>query len=225
MNNNSRQSLASGCHLAGFFLISAGLVIASWLLSLHPFSPDQGHRFLLYLGLIAMELLLVWFVIAGARANGNGLMDMVGRGWRNWRDCARDCLLALGTLVLVAVSARMVVLLLGRWSPRVAFLLPTTLAESIGWSVVAITAGICEEIVYRGYLQRQLSAFTGSLPIAVCLQAVIFGAAHLYQGWKPGVAIVVVGFILGSVAAWRRSIIPGIIAHAILDILSSFTPH
>jgi hypothetical protein len=47
---------------------------------------------------------------------------------------------------------------------------------------VAITAGICEEIVYRGYLQRQLSAFTGSLPIAVCLQAAIFGAAHLYQG-------------------------------------------
>jgi Type II CAAX prenyl endopeptidase Rce1-like len=59
----------------------------------------------------------------------------------------------------------MVVLLLGRWSPRVAFLLPTTLAESIGWSVVAITAGICEEIVYRGYLQRQLSAFTGRSPL------------------------------------------------------------
>src|SRR4029077_19443110 len=138
MTNNSRQSLASGRHLAGFFLISAGIVIASWLLSLHPFSPDHGHRFLLYLGLIVMELLLVWFVIAGARANGNGLMDIVGRGWRNWRDCTRDCLLALGTLVLVAVSARMLVLLLGRWSERVAFLLPTTLAESIGWSVVAI---------------------------------------------------------------------------------------
>jgi hypothetical protein len=87
MNNNFRQSLASGRHLAGFFLISAGIVIASWFLSLHPFSPDQGHRFLLYLGLIAMELLLVWFVIAGARANGNGLMDIVGRGWRNWSDC------------------------------------------------------------------------------------------------------------------------------------------
>ena len=211
--NNSRQSLASGRHLAGFFLISAGIVFASWLLSLHPFSPDQGHRFLLYLGLIVMELLLVWFVIAGACANGNGLMDIVGRGWRNWNSCAGGCKRTHGrspTRPLVAKGS---------------VLLPTTLSESIGWSVVAITAGICEEIVYRGYLQRQLWAFTGSLPIAVCLQAVIFGAAHLYQGWKPGVAIVVVGFILGSVAAWRRSIIPGIIAHAILDILSSFAPH
>jgi len=67
--------------------------------------------------------------------------------------------------------------------------------------------------------------FTGLLPIAVCLQAVIFGPADLYQGWKPGVAIVVVGFILGAVAAWRRSIIPGIIADAILDFLSSLAPH
>jgi hypothetical protein len=43
--NNSRQSLASGRQLAGFFLISAGIVFASWLLSLHPFSPDQVTAF------------------------------------------------------------------------------------------------------------------------------------------------------------------------------------
>ena len=215
MSNDSVRPLASGRHLFGFFLILAGIATASWLMARHPFS----HRFLIYAALIAMELLRVCYVIAGARANGNGLMNIVGRGWSTWRDGARDCLLAIGTIVLVAATARVLVFLLGSWSPDTAFMLPTNFGESTGWIVLSITGGICEEVAYRGYLQRQLWAFTGSLPVAVCLQAVAFGAVHLYQGWKPVVVIVGIGFVLGSVAAWRRSIIPGTIAHSILDIL------
>ena len=213
MNNN--PPLASERHLFGFFLILAGIATASWLMARHPFS----HRFLLYLTLIAMELLRVWYVIAGARANGNGVMNIVGRGWNTWRDCPRDCLLAIGTIVVVAVTARALVFLLGNWLPDTAFMLPTNFGESTGWIVLSITGGIYEEIAYRGYLQRQLWAFIRSLPVAVCLQAVAFGAVHLYQGWKPVVVIVGIGLVLGSVAAWRRSIIPGTIAHSILDIL------
>ena len=213
MNNN--PPLASERHLFGFFLILAGIATASWLMARHPFS----HRFLLYLTLIAMELLRVWYVIAGARANGNGVMNIVGRGWNTWRDCPRDCLLAIGTIVVVAVTARALVFLLGNWLPDTAFMLPTNFGESTGWIVLSITGGICEEIAYRGYLQRQLRAFTGSLPVAVFLQAVAFGAVHLYQGWKPVIVIVGIGLVLGSVRAWRRSIIPGTIAHSILDIL------
>jgi membrane protease YdiL (CAAX protease family) len=215
LNNNSVQPLASGRHLFGFFLILAGIATASWLMARHPFS----HRFLLYLALIAMELLRVWYVIAGARANGHGLMTIVGRGWSTWRDGARDSILAIGTIVLVVVTSRALVFLLGSFSPDTAFMLPTNFAESTDWIVLSITGGICEEVAYRGYLQRQLWAFTGSLPVAVCLQAVAFGAVHLYQGWKPVVVIVGIGLVLGLVAAWRRSIIPGTIAHCILDII------
>jgi CAAX protease family protein len=212
---NNNQPLASGRHLFGFFLILAGIATASWLMARYPFS----HRLLIYLALIAMELLRVWYVIAGARANGEGLMNIVGRGWSTWRDGARDSLLAIGTIALVVVTGRALVFLLGSFSPDTAFMLPTNFAESTGWIVLSITGGICEEVAYRGYLQRQLWAFTGSLPVAVCLQGVAFGAVHLYQGWKPVVVIVGIGLILGSVAAWRRSIIPGTIAHSILDIL------
>jgi uncharacterized protein len=212
---NNNRPLASGRHLFGFLLILAGIATASWLMARHPFS----HRFLIYLTLIAMELLRVWYVIAGARANGNGLMSIVGRGWTTWRDGARDSLLAIGTIVLVAATARVLVFLLGSFSPDTGFMLPTNFAESTGWVVLSITGGICEEVAYRGYLQRQVWAFTGSLPVAVCLQAVAFGAVHLYQGWKPVVVIVGIGLVLGSIAAWRRSIVPGTIAHSILDIL------
>ena len=218
MNDNSVPPLASRRHLYGFFLILAAIATASWLMA-QPFSPIRGHRFLIYGALITMELLRVWYVIAGARANGNGLMNIIGRCWSTWRDGTRDFLLAIGTIVLVVVTTRALVFLLGSWSPDTAFMLPANFAESTGWIVLSITGGICEEVAYRGYLQRQLWAFTGSLPVAVCLQAVAFGAVHLYQGWKPVVVIVVIGFVLGSVAAWRRSIIPGTIAHCIMDVL------
>jgi membrane protease YdiL (CAAX protease family) len=213
MNNN--RPLASGRHLFGFFLILVGIATTSAFMQRHPFSP----RLVIYLTLIAMELLRLWYVIAGARANGNGLMNMVGRGWSTWRDGARDSLLSIGTIALVAGTVRGIVFLLGNVSPDTAFMVPTNFAESAGWIVLSVTGGICEEIAYRGYLQRQLWAFTGSLPVAVCLQAVAFGAVHIYQGWKSVVVIVGIGFVLGSVAAWRRSIIPGTIAHCILDIL------
>jgi len=215
MKNNSTTTLAPGRHLVGFFLILAGIATVGWLMARHPFA----NRFLTYGTLIAMELLRVWYVIAGARANGHGLMNIVGRGWSAWRDGARDSLLAIGTIVLVALVSRGLVFLLGNFSPDTAFMVPTNFAESTGWIVLSITGGICEEIAYRGYLQRQLWAFTGRLPIAVCLQAVAFGAVHIYQGWKAVVVIIGIGLVLGSIAAWRRSLIPGTIAHSILDII------
>jgi membrane protease YdiL (CAAX protease family) len=219
MKNNSATPLASGRHLFGFFLILAGIATACGFIARHPFA----HRLLIYGTLIAMELLRVWYVIAGTRANGNGLMNIVGRGWSTWRNGARDCLLGIGTIVLVAATVRGIVFLLGTFSPDTAFMVPTNFAESTGWIVLSITGGICEKIAYRGYLQRQLWAFTGSLPVAVCLQAVAFGAVHIYQGWKAVVVIVGIGLVLGLVVAWRRSIIPGAIAHCILDIVGGLT--
>src|SRR5205823_4531206 len=99
------------------------------------------------------------------------------------------------------------------------FLLPTTLSESIVWITVSAAAGICEELVFRGYLQRQLWSLIGNLPAALLLQAFAFGIGHIYQGWKPALVTAIYGLFLGLVAAWRRSIIPGAIAHAMVDVM------
>ena len=91
--------------------------------------------------------------------------------------------------------------------------------ESAVWAVVSVAAGICEELVYRGYLQRQFWSLTKSLPLAFVLQSVVFGVGHIYQGWKPALVTASYGLVFGLVAAWRRSIIPGAIAHAVVDIM------
>jgi hypothetical protein len=56
--------------------------------------------------------------------------------------------------------------------------------ESLLWIALAVTAGICEEIIFRGYLQRQFVAWTRGAPIGVLLSAALFGAGQIYQGCK-----------------------------------------
>jgi membrane protease YdiL (CAAX protease family) len=54
--------------------------------------------------------------------------------------------------------------------------------------------------------------------VALFLQAIIFAIGHIYQGWKPALVTANYGLIFRLVAAWRR-IIPGAIAHAVVDII------
>ena len=97
--------------------------------------------------------------------------------------------------------------------------MPKTMSESLIWILVSLSAGTCEELVYRGYLQRQLWSLTSSLSLALILQSMIFAVGHIYQGWKPALVTAIYGLIFGLVAAWRRSIIPGALAHALVDII------
>jgi len=83
--------------------------------------------------------------------------------------------------------------------------------------LLALTAGFCEEIVFRGYLQRQFSTFTGAPYAGVVVQGFIFGAAHGYQGVKYMLLIAVYGCMFGVLALLRRSLRPGIIAHFLQD--------
>lgn len=81
------------------------------------------------------------------------------------------------------------------------------------------TAGFCEEIIFRGYLQKQFSAWTHSAEAGLVLQALVFGAGHAYQGPRLMVVIAVYGCLFGLLALWRRSLRPGMIAHSLEDSL------
>jgi membrane protease YdiL (CAAX protease family) len=84
---------------------------------------------------------------------------------------------------------------------------------------LSLTAGICEETLFRGYLQRQLMALTKNATLGVLLSAVMFGTAHAYQGFAKAVNIGVLGAMYGIFAHWRRSVRPGMIAHTLQDVL------
>jgi hypothetical protein len=73
-----------------------------------------------------------------------------------------------------------------------------------------------------GYIQRQCQALCGSTILASALQVIIFTQGHFYQGWIRLVPIVLIGSLLTIVALWRRSLIPGMIAHGFGDGLVAF---
>jgi len=98
-------------------------------------------------------------------------------------------------------------------------MLPHGGAEITLWIALSVTAGICEETIFRGYLQRQFMALTKSAPAGILLSAATFGAAHAYQGFRMVILIGLYGVMFGILAYWRGSVRPGMIAHAWQDSL------
>jgi membrane protease YdiL (CAAX protease family) len=98
--------------------------------------------------------------------------------------------------------------------------LPRGREEIALWIALSVTAGICEETIFRGYLQHQLIFLTRSSLAGILLSAAAFGAAHAYQGGRMVIVIGVYGALFGALAYWRRSVRPGMIAHAWNDAFS-----
>jgi len=209
-------------------LIGVFLAMALWgALAQRRAAPDQSLPLpaspaAIYLGLIVMEWGLVWYVWkAGLAGSGRSLRDLIGGRWRGFRDVATDA--AIGLAMWGAWTP--VALLWARWSgpdpaASVQSFLPQRPLEVALWIALSMSAGFAEELVFRGYLQQQFHALTGSTRLAVLLQAALFGIAHGYQGIRPCLRIGVYGLLFGWLAAWRRSLRPGMLAHAWTDAVS-----
>jgi len=99
-------------------------------------------------------------------------------------------------------------------------LMPVTRRDRALFVGVSVTAGVCEEIVFRGFLIHVLHTSTGSLPLALLLSSGAFGVAHAYQQPIGAVRAALLGLILAIPFVYTGSLVPSIIAHAMIDILS-----
>lgn len=178
---------------------------------------SHGVAIRIYLFAISLDWALFYYCWVGVHRRGGSLWSLAGR-WNSWRSIAVDLVIALPFWLIWEGAAYGVWHLIGASNAKsVASLLPQSFLEVLGWTATCATAGICEEMVFRGYLQRQLHAFTGSLFTAVIAQGVIFGLFHAYQGWKSVTVISVLGILYGVLAAWRKNLRVNIISHAWSD--------
>jgi uncharacterized protein len=185
--------------------------------------PQQRNVVPFYLSVLALEWALVATVRGAVHDRGLRLRDVIGGRWASWKDVVRDVALCVPFLLIWFGSARLLHRLLGPDTAKsINSLLPQSTIEIGLWIALSITAGICEEIVFRGYFQKQFAAYTKSIVGGVVLQGVVFGLGHSYQGLKQVIIIAVLGMIYGAFAAWRRSLRPGMIAHAWTDIYSGY---
>lgn len=141
----------------------------------------------------------VWFL--GIRPTGRELSEVIGGRWATARDVWRDIGAALVFWLIVIAFLLAAGLALGPNSEMnkvVQVIMPRSPLEMLAWVLLSISAGICEEFVFRGYLQKQFLALTGSNAAAIAAQALIFGVAHLYQGVKGLVIITLYGALSES---------------------------
>ena len=219
--------IASWWHLAGYLFITAG--ISTWGFHIQkaglgnaPAGELVDHSQVMknYLLGILADCALLYYCWVGVHWHGGNLKTLSGGLWNSWQALAKDIAIALPFWVVWEATAYGMHWLLGAGANArsVAALLPQSLPEVLVWILVSITAGFCEELQSRGYLQRQFHALSGSIVAAVLGQGVLFGLMHSYQGWKQVVVISVLGVLYGALAAWRRNLRANMIAHAWSDI-------
>jgi membrane protease YdiL (CAAX protease family) len=176
---------------------------------------------------MAWEWILTGFVWLGIRKRFT-LRDIIGGRWASFEEFFFDVVIAAGFWVIAAlVLAGAAVLLrldqgdkIETMRRQLGFLTPDTSLELAIWFCLSATAGFCEEFIFRGYLQLQFAALTRSMWLGALISAVVFGASHGYEGAPRMLLIGIFGFMFGLLAWWRRSLRPGMIAHAWHDALS-----
>ena len=217
--------IASWIHLAGFLLIGACVASSGALLqhggngAANGQLASHGIAIHIYLAALIMDWALFYYCWAGVHRFGGSLWSLSGGRWKSWKSVAIDIGIVVPFWLLWEGAAYAVATLLGPSSAKtVDSLLPKSLLEITVWIATCITAGICEEMVFRGYLLKQFHALGGSVALAVAGQGVVFGLFHWYQGWKNVVVISMLGILYGLLAAWRKNLRANIVAHAWSDI-------
>lgn len=216
-----RREVASPLHTAALIALIVAVAVTGTLLggtgaAGTPVTP--ANRIASYVPLLVVQGGLVFYV-CGVGRTSRSLSALLGRRWGNWHRACGDIALALATIALIeGLEWAWLSTTNASRSPSLAAMLPATAMERAAWIFLSAAVGFCEEVVYRGYLQTQLTAFTRRVSWGVCLQALLFGIAHADQGIASAARIALYGAILGAVAHRRGSLIPGVIAHAGIDL-------
>jgi uncharacterized protein len=115
-----------------------------------------------------------------------------------------------------------------RWRkllPDFTALIPVTTRERLVWLLVAVSAGVCEEVVFRGWL---LSTLHGPLrlngTLLVLVAAVIFGLAHIYQRITGVLLATLAGILFCALYVATGSLLVPILLHAVVDARFALLP-
>lgn len=182
----------------------------------------EKTRILQYSFTIALEFFLLFLVWIGLRMNRTSMRELIGGRWNTPEDFLLDIAIAVGFWIIALLVLAGLGYLLGLVKPNqveeakklASLLAPHTAAGLLVFVLLSTVAGFVEEIIFRGYLQRQIGVIAGNIYVGLIASAIIFGAGHGYEGTRRMALIAVYGAMFGFLALWRRSLRPGMMAHA-----------
>jgi membrane protease YdiL (CAAX protease family) len=217
--------------LVSIFFVAVFLPMALFGLERAPLSPDDvtTPRLFLLQGLLVLAL-VVWFLLGftgtapeTAPRIREGLAATFGRqlGLASERPLVEIAIgLGAGVAGWLLVILLMLAVVALIWALGGEELLPTEPPELVPWvaglplatrAAIALTAGVVEELFFRGLLQPR---------VGIALSSALFVLAHLsYEQPFMLIGIAALSLVFAWLVAWRRTILPAIAAHAAFDLI------
>ncbi len=142
-------------------------------------------------------------------------------GWKplSWK----SAVMAIGLGVLLSLLVPVLTLLVSKIFPPSNSGTITQVVSNYSWWILllsVITAGITEEVLFRGYPLERLHEITGNKWISGVISLIFFVAIHA-TGWNIAHIIGVViplGIILTGLYFWQRNLLFVMIVHVVIDL-------
>lgn len=215
--------IAHWTHTFALFAVLLFTTLTGRMRSLGPIVQSEPH-FVRYLSSMLLEWLLLGAVLAGIYRRGpfllNALRARTQSLWTVLLGGIPVYFFGLAAIAIIGITL-LKTPLHGQTNEAVLLaMMPHTPLEYLTWFGVSLTAGVTEELIFRGYLLQQLTAWTRRPVLSIFLAALLFGSVHLYEGLAailPLAALAVVyGFIVRFMKGDLRTVI---VAHTLQDFL------
>jgi membrane protease YdiL (CAAX protease family) len=170
--------------------------------------------------LMAIVLLAGWFAL-GRGAAALGLVPRAGTlAWTGYGLSALVCAALLIQLRSVLRNPKSLATVRDKLGALM-FFTPHTLGERRAFDAVSVTAGVCEELLFRGYLIAYLMAVLAApFWVAALLSSVAFGFAHAYQGPQGILRTAAIGGLFALLYGWTGALWAPMVVHAVMDVTS-----
>lgn len=97
---------------------------------------------------------------------------------------------------------------------------PQDTVERLVFLALVSTVAVCEELIYRGFVQSVFQSWAGgTVIVGIIASALFFGLAHLYQAKRGTTSTVVIGVMFSAIRSWTGSLVPSVIAHFLADLV------
>lgn len=223
--------IASRFHTAIVMLILFGLAAGGIMRALrgsHDLVGPAG-RLPLYGSILAIQLLLFWFVRTGMRRSGHSVAALIDSPPRSVMRWIRYLGIALAAWILWMIFGAVLGSFLKPSHTELTAIqqfLPHGKLEKLCWVVFSAGTNFCEEVLYRGYLLTQFRALTGGATIALLLQTVVFAMGHVTLGIPIAISVSFLALWLGALTLWQKSLLPSMFVHVSISLFGglAFSP-
>ena len=206
--------------LGGFSLLNAK--------SAHGLRTPAMSQVRIYLATMVYEWLFTAYVWWGLRRAGLSMRELIGGRWKSVEDFLLDIAIAVGAWMGALMVIAMAAVAMGMdhsgsiesARKQIGFLAPQSGLEVFLWVCLSATAGFCEEVLFRGYFQKQFTRLLRNRWIALIVVSILFGLGHGYEGPQRMVLIALLGVAFGAMSLLRKSLRPAMMAHTLQDTIS-----